>query len=198
MRFMVAVIGLAFGVSCKQSAEFQGSSVSNSTAPAPSNEANGNEGDSGSTVFDERVAREGGQSGVIQASLVWDTSDDLDIYAVGPSNEVIYFRTPKDRAGGYLDIDMNADPTFSKSPVENVFWSKAAAEGGKYNFYVNFYELRSGDRSVPYKVRIKAGGQQKVLSGTALYREQLPSDTFQNFDIIPVTAKLVHQLNFRP
>ncbi|MGB0330046.1 MAG: hypothetical protein ACPGCU_05440, partial [Candidatus Poseidoniaceae archaeon] len=39
----------------------------------------------------ERLAREGGKSGVVQISLAWDDYNDLDMHVFCPSGERIYF-----------------------------------------------------------------------------------------------------------
>ena len=48
----------------------------------------------------ERLAREGGKSGVVQISLAWDDYNDLDMHVFCPSGERIYFNNRKSNCGG--------------------------------------------------------------------------------------------------
>ena len=76
----------------------------------------------------ERLAREGGKSGVVQISLAWDDYNDLDMHVFCPSGERIYFNNRKSECGGELDVDMNVRPK-SKTPIENVVWTDEAPDG---------------------------------------------------------------------
>ena len=76
----------------------------------------------------ERLAREGGKSGVVQISLAWDDYNDLDMHVFCPSGERIYFNNRKSACGGELDVDMNVRPK-SKKPIENVVWTDQAPDG---------------------------------------------------------------------
>lgn len=192
MRLILLCTALCFVPACKQQAGFSGSSGVSAAEPATVAANNDDE-----DPFERRLKRQNGQSGQIQATLVWDSVDDLDLWAIGPTGEVIYFREPKDSAGAFLDVDMNADTAYSNSPVENVFWSKAAAEDGRYRFYVNYYTSRSGDKTVPFKLRVKANGKQKVISGTAHFHELEGGEWTDNVSsIVPRSAKLIHELNY--
>ena len=112
--------------------------------------------------LDERLRREGAQTGEVQVSLIWEGPSDLDLHVFCPSGEEIYYNSRR-HCGGELDIDMNAD-RHSMTPVENVFWSHPPP--GRYRIMVVLYD-RQGDRSssIPFLVRVKLGEVKHDVRG---------------------------------
>ena len=114
----------------------------------------------------ERLAREGGKSGVVQISLAWDDYNDLDMHVFCPSGERIYFNNRKSECGGELDVDMNVRPK-SKTPIENVVWTNQAPDG-EYKIGVHFYRhhrKRRTKKTCQFRLRIVTYGQAKEYSG---------------------------------
>lgn len=114
----------------------------------------------------ERLAREGGKSGVVQISLAWDDYNDLDMHVFCPSGERIYFNNRKSNCGGELDVDMNVRPK-SKKPIENVVWTDEAPDG-EYKIGVHFYKhhrKRRTKRTCQFRLRVVTYGQAKEYSG---------------------------------
>ena len=114
----------------------------------------------------ERLAREGGKSGVVQISLAWDDYNDLDMHVFCPSGERIYFNNRKSECGGELDVDMNVRPK-SKTPIENVVWTDQAPDG-EYKIGVHFYRhhrKRRTKKTCQFRLRIVTYGQAKEYSG---------------------------------
>ena len=114
----------------------------------------------------ERLAREGGKSGVVQISLAWDDYNDLDMHVFCPSGERIYFNNRKSNCGGELDVDMNVRPK-SKKPIENVVWTDEAPDG-EYQIGVHFYKhhrKRRTKRTCQFRLRVVTYGQAKEYSG---------------------------------
>lgn len=114
----------------------------------------------------ERLAREGGKSGVVQISLAWDDYNDLDMHVFCPSGERIYFNNRKSACGGELDVDMNVRPK-SKKPIENVVWTEFAPDG-EYKIGVHFYRhhrKRRTKKTCKFRLRIVTYGQVKEYSG---------------------------------
>ena len=114
----------------------------------------------------ERLAREGGKSGVVQISLAWDDYNDLDMHVFCPSGERIYFNNRKSNCGGELDVDMNVRPK-SKKPIENVVWTDEAPDG-EYKIGVHFYKhhrRRRTKRTCQFRLRVVTYGQAKEYSG---------------------------------
>lgn len=114
----------------------------------------------------ERLAREGGKSGVVQISLAWDDYNDLDMHVFCPSGERIYFNNRKSQCGGELDVDMNVRPK-SKTPIENVVWTDQAPDG-EYKIGVHFYRhhrKRRTKKTCQFRLRVVTYGQAKEYSG---------------------------------
>jgi len=114
----------------------------------------------------ERLAREGGKSGVVQISLAWDDYNDLDMHVFCPSGERIYFNNRKSACGGELDVDMNVRPK-SKKPIENVVWTDQAPDG-EYKIGVHFYRhhrKRRTKKTCQFRLRVVTYGQAKEYSG---------------------------------
>ena len=110
----------------------------------------------------ERLAREGGKSGVVQISLAWDDYNDLDMHVFCPSGERIYFNNRKSACGGELDVDMNVRPK-SKKPIENVVWTNEAPDG-EYKIGVHFYRhhrKRRTKKTCQFRLRVVTTGKPR-------------------------------------
>jgi hypothetical protein len=58
----------------------------------------------------ERVQREGGQTGRVQISLAWNGLNDVDLSVITPTGERIDANNRRDSRGGTMDVDMNYTP----------------------------------------------------------------------------------------
>ncbi len=95
----------------------------------------------GATALEKRLDREGAKRGSVQISLMWDNWNDLDLHVITPSGEHIYHDNRASGCGGELDIDMNFKPT-SKTPVENIVWTKTPPPG-VYRVGVRHYKIHT-------------------------------------------------------
>ena len=95
----------------------------------------------GASALEKRLEREGAKRGSVQISLMWDNWNDLDLHLITPSGEHIYHDNRNSSCGGELDIDMNFKPT-SKSPVENIVWTKTPPPG-VYRVGVRHYKIHT-------------------------------------------------------
>ena len=113
---------------------------------------------SGSGEMDHRLRSYGAQTGDIQVSLMWNTTDDIDLhvdYYNGPQRDTINWRNRYGRSGGILDIDMNARGPSSNQPIENIFWPYNTAPSGNYVISVHFFRSWSRNVFVPVVVKVK-------------------------------------------
>ncbi|WP_152532294.1 hypothetical protein [Leptolyngbya sp. Heron Island J] len=88
-------------------------------------------------VPDESTVEPTLQTGDVQVTLRWNTSDDLDLIVIDPAGDIVDFGSPTSPSGGQLDVDANGFcQTQNFSPVENIFWPMGAAPDGQYVAYV--------------------------------------------------------------
>lgn len=116
--------------------------------------------------FDERVEREGGETGAMTISLVWQGPSDLDLLVRCPTGEVIdYNRTSA--CGGKLQIDMNSNANvMSDTPIEHVVWPEGDVEPGAYEVGVKLYARREQAGPIPFQVRVTVGEQEQYFDGS--------------------------------
>lgn len=106
-------------------------------------------------------------SGDIQVTLQWNTFDDLDLWVVDPSGEMIFFDHTQSVSGGKLDVDANPRCEEQTShPVENIFWPTGSAPHGTYQVRVNYYQMCVSSDPVAYTVRVLVDGQTSEYQGT--------------------------------
>ncbi len=144
-----------------------------------------------------RVEGAGGQyEGVdIRASLLWDNRNDLDLHAISPRGEHIYFAHKRSVCGGWLDVDMNVRGE-TTTPVENIRWARGAAERGRYSIYVQNFRFHERDRlPTPFKVEVEVSGEIFHFHGVISPRGQTgaASDmSIVQFDYVP-GQRLAHR-----
>ena len=101
-------------------------------------------------------------TGEITVSMLWSSSDDLDLHMRTPDDSEIYYSN-RSAQGGTLDIDANAGGNIMDNPVENIYFE--SPESGQYSVWIEDYSDRS-DGPTDYIVRITVGGQSQTFSGT--------------------------------
>lgn len=115
-----------------------------------------------------RVLAAGGKvEGVdIRATLMWNNRNDLDLHAVPPSGNVIYWSNKQETYGhGWLDVDKNVRGE-TMEPVENIRWDRGRAANGRYAFYVNIFATHGGyGIRTPFKVEIEVEGAVSAFEG---------------------------------
>jgi hypothetical protein len=117
-------------------------------------------------AFDERVEREGGETGAMTISLLWQSQSDLDLLVRCPTGEVIdYNRTSG--CGGRLQIDMNSSANvMSDAPIEHVVWPEGNVQPGGYEVGVKLYARREQGGPIPFQVRVTVGDQEQYFDGS--------------------------------
>jgi hypothetical protein len=139
-------------------------------------------GDAIGAAIAGRVEAAGGQRGTLQISLAWDDRNDLDLHVVTPNEERIFYGHRRASAGGELDVDMNVRPE-TNEPVENVTWLDLSPIDGTYRVQVHFFSqhARQPARS-PFTVRLKVGGDVRLLKGVAMPGRLTQVATFEVTD----------------
>ena len=106
-------------------------------------------------------------TGVIQSTLRWATTDDLDLEITDPSGQRVFFQNKRVASGGELDVDSNAGcQNTITNPVENIFWPPTGAPPGNYVVKVNLYQrcaTQSG--AIPFRLRLLVEGREQNLTG---------------------------------
>lgn len=116
----------------------------------------------------ERVKRAGGQvEGVaLRVSLAWSNYDDLDLHVEDAKGEHFFYA----HKGDVLDVDMNAISGTTRSPVENMRWTRRTLRDGIYRFWVNQYQQR--EREDPgFEVEVEADGRLQNFSFSGTVRQ---------------------------
>ncbi len=98
-------------------------------------------------------------TGDVQVSVHWDTDNDVDLFVVEPSGEVVWHANPISATGGQLDLDSNALCDIDGINNENIFWPDGAAPVGEYEVWTNFYDSCDG-LDVAYRVTVVLGGEE--------------------------------------
>lgn len=112
-----------------------------------------------------RLRREGGKSGDVRVSLIWNNRNDCDLHVIAPSGEEIYYGHKKSICGGELDVDMNVRGESTK-PVENVYWPPGGAPAGRYKVVVQNYAFHEPDRAeYDWRVEVVAGKKASHYEG---------------------------------
>jgi hypothetical protein len=110
-----------------------------------------------------RVISNEGQFGCISFTLVWDSTDDLDLHIKDAKNNNISYENyckscdnKFSNTGGQLDVDLNAGRANTNQPVENVYF-RCKPPSGIYTARVHLYEKRN-NYPVNYKLLIRNNG----------------------------------------
>ncbi len=143
-----------------------------------------------------RLRREGGKTGDVRVSLVWNNRNDCDLHVVAPSGEEVYYGHKKSICGGELDVDMNVRGESTK-PVENIYWPPGGAPVGKYKVIVQNYAYHDPDVKGEYEFRVevvcgkKATHYEGKISGTGKPSNQLVCE-FDFSGLSPAAAEAVY------
>lgn len=124
--------------------------------------------------FSRRLSVAGAKSGDVQISIMWNTTDDIDLHvSYTPGNGLVDNINWTSRIGrlssGMLDIDRNANSAMlTNAPVENVFWPKGHAPNGFFVVYIHFFRSWTGQNKVPIIARLKIGNKFEEIKCMAI------------------------------
>jgi hypothetical protein len=111
--------------------------------------------DSLQNEIEKRRKREGGKTGEITVSLIWNTIDDLDLAIQDPNGDWLYYsKKMNENTLGFLDIDANVNEIM-EFPIENIYINKPLL--GRYRVCVNWFNNRTKSLEIPYYIQIKIG-----------------------------------------
>ncbi|MDX0604994.1 hypothetical protein GOD78_28100 [Sinorhizobium medicae] len=96
-------------------------------------------------------------------SLVWNSTNDLDLTVVCPNGERI-FHGNKKACGGELEIDKNYQ-TYSQQPIEHVRFGERSLMPGRYGVEVKYYGVNGGQApgATPFKVVVQQKGKDPIV-----------------------------------
>ena len=113
-------------------------------------------------MLDEVLKNAGAKKGVITVSMLWETTDDVDLHIITPDGHEIFYANPY-AAGGELDVDMQAG-IFVEHPVENIYF-ESPPERGEYLVFIEMFADRNpGDPKVLVQVTVR--GRTKAYTVT--------------------------------
>lgn len=111
-----------------------------------------------------RVVNNSGSFGCLSFTLIWDSSDDLDLHVIDAKQDSIYYKkhcksmdNNFSQAGGQLDIDLNADNHIQNNPIENVYF-QCIPPSGVYKAEIHAFEKRDA-RPVAFRLIIREKGK---------------------------------------
>lgn len=111
-----------------------------------------------------RVREYDGEFGCLSFTLIWNSTDDLDLDVVDFKNNHIWYKqycksfdNKFSSTGGQLDIDLNAEIIDTNQPVENIYF-KCTPPSGIYNVRVIAFEKRE-EKPVSVKLIIREKGK---------------------------------------
>jgi hypothetical protein len=140
----------------------------------------GQNGTSGGAIndIDKRLKAAGAQTGDVQISIAWNTTDDIDlhVHVVSPDGQRSYISWMNriGLCGGMLDVDMNANPTqLNRKPVENVFWRVGQAPHGEFIIGVHNFNNWSSSSSTNVMVVVRIEGKIQTYNVNVRYGKPL-------------------------
>ena len=113
-----------------------------------------------------RVIDNEGEFGCLSYTLIWNSTDDLDLHVIDVNENHIYFKhyckgndNQFTNTGGQLDIDLNAGEERSNNPVENVYF-KCTPPLGSYRVFVNAYDKKDNE-PLAFNIIVRENGVLK-------------------------------------
>lgn len=114
-----------------------------------------------SGILDEQLDQMDAKDGIITISMLWNTTDDMDLHVLTPSGDEIFFGNSWTE-WGELDVDMQVGEPFVDNPVENIYFNNP--ERGTYTVWVdNFSDRTEGDTRVLVRIKIVGSRPQEYI-----------------------------------
>lgn len=108
------------------------------------------------------------RTGDVQITLIWNNTNDLDLWVTDPYGTRIYYGNRRSNSGGALDVDANpACNNPNPQPVENIYWPSGQAPTGTYTIEVHYYSTCESTVETPFVVRVLVDGRVREFQQTA-------------------------------
>lgn len=123
-----------------------------------------------STEMRERLEAAGAKQGAIEIGLSWENTNDLDLHAIDPNGERVFFQQKRCSSGGELDVDRNAScGRVTDRPVEHIVWTEDTPPHGSYTVCVHHFQTCGGVAApTPFQIEMKIGdAPPRVVRGTS-------------------------------
>ncbi|MFK5645109.1 MopE-related protein [Ornithinimicrobium sp. LYQ121] len=127
--------------------------------------------------------------GELRFTLIWDSSDDLDLHVIDPSGERIWYQDRESASGGVLDRDDNVGACLSDPEpggVENVFWPVGGAPTGTYTIEIDNYNDCDDDNLGTWTLNVYQDGEL-LDSYTGGEGDTIGAATSGEFKVVSVT-----------
>jgi hypothetical protein len=125
-------------------------------------------------------------TGDVQVTLLWTSSDDLDLHVTDPTGYELYYgnaRAPSTSpSGGQLDHDeIPGCSTASATHVENIYWPRGGAPAGAYQAFVKNFHSCGAPASFELRITVR---------GRVVYDQTgtLPATSFADSTKVPFQA----------
>lgn len=119
---------------------------------------------------ERRLEEAGAHSGDVEITLAWNNLNDLDLHCIAPDGEEISYELRRPgRSGGALDVDRNAGPPFTTTPVEHIYWPRGRAPAGTYRVYVDHFGRHGGTDPTAYQVTVSVYGKTTHYNGEIVH-----------------------------
>lgn len=123
---------------------------------------------SGNSGFYEPTRIQNLRTGDVQITLIWNNTNDLDLWVTDPNGTRIYYGNRRSSSGGSLDVDANpACNHLNPQPVENIYWPAGQAPNGNYTIEVHYYSPCESTIETPFVVRVLVDGRVREFRQTA-------------------------------
>lgn len=107
------------------------------------------------------------QTGDVQVTLRWESTDDLDLSVKDPSGEVVSFFNPEIASGGQFDVDANSGcQVQSGTPLESIFWPAGTGILGNYMVVVTLFNDCGSGVPASFTLEVSTYDDTQTYTGT--------------------------------
>lgn len=152
------------------------------------------------TETERRLQEAKAKSGDVEITLTWNNINDIDLHCIDPAGEHIFYAQKQSRkTAGELDVDRNAGPPYTETPVEHIYWPSGKAPAGRYRVYVDYYSAHGAPDPTEFQVEVRQYGKIQKYAGS-ISREFRRETREPGLFICEFSPSSIHPffLNFNP